>query len=97
MANKQSLVFPVTIPLIYRWFDSEVLGIPSKVTSDFLKSLREEYLLTLEGEYEEEYYLEAFTADKRVCYINLHGGPRWMWLYDVFISKFGVCIPFTHF
>ena len=69
MAKKQSLVFPVAIPSIYWWVDFEVLGIPSKVTSDFLKSLREEHLLTLEGEYEEEYYLEVPTADERVCYI----------------------------
>ena len=94
MAKKQSLVFPFVIPSLYHWVDSEVLGIPSKVTSEFLKSLREEHLLTLEGEYEEEYYLEAPFADKRVCYINLHGGSRWMWIYDVLISKFRA---FTHF
>ena len=97
MAKKQSLVFPTAIPLIYRWVDSEVLGIPSKVTSAFLKLLREEHLLTPEGEYEEEYFLEAPTIDERVCYINLQGSPRWMWMYDVLISKFGVRVPFTHF
>ena len=97
MAKKQSLILPTIIPSIYRWVDLEVLGIPSKVTSAFLKSLPEEHLLTPEGEYEEEYVLEASTAEERVCYINLHGGPRWMWMYDVLISKFGVCVPFTHF
>ena len=97
MAKKQSLVFLAAIPSLYRWVDSEVLGIPSKVTSEFLKSLREEHLLTSEGEYEEEYYLEAPTANERVCYINLHSGLRWMWMYNVLISKFGVHVPFTHF
>ena len=97
MAKKQSLVFPTAMPLIYRWVDSEVLGIPSKVTSAFLKSLREEHLLTLECEYEEEYLLEAPTVDERVCHINLHGSPRWMWIYDVLFSKFGVRISFTYF
>ena len=97
MAKKQSLIFLSAIPSLYRWADSEVLGIPSKVTPKFLKSLREEYLLTQEGEYEEEYYLEAPSTDERVCYINLHDGPRWIWIYDVLISKFGVRFPFTHF
>ena len=97
MAKKQSLVFPTAMPLIYRWVDSEVLGIPSKVTSAFLKSLREEHLLTLECEYEEEYLLEAPTVDERVCHINLHGSPSWMWMYDVLSSKFGVRISFTYF
>ena len=101
MAKKQPLIFLSTIPSIYRWVDSEVLGIPSRVTSEFLKSSREKYLLTLEGKYEEEYVLEAPTTDERVCYINLHGGSRWMWMYDVLISKFGVCplhsFPIQHF
>ena len=70
------LVFHSIIPLIYRWVDPEVLGIPSKVTSEVLKSLHEEHLLTPEGEYEEEYILEAPGADERVCYINLAGGLR---------------------
>ena len=97
MAKKQSLIFPTAISSIYWWVDLEVLGIPSKVTSTFLKSLHEEHLLTPEGEYEEEYVLEVPTADERVCYINLHGDPKWMWMYDVLISKFGVRVLFIHF
>ena len=97
MARKQALVFSFAIPSVYRRVDPEVLGIPSKVTSEFLKSLCEEHLLTLEGEYEEEYILEAPCANERVCYLNLVGGSIWMWMYDVLISKFGVRIPFTHF
>ena len=97
MAKKQALIFPSVIPTIYRWVDLEVLGVLSRVTSEFLKSLHEEHLLTPEGEYEEEYFLEAPSVDQRVCYLNLEGGPRWMWMYNVIIAKFGVRIPFTHF
>ena len=59
MTKKQALVFPFAIPTIYKWVDLEVLGVPSRVTSEFLKSLHEEHLLTPEGEYEEEYFLES--------------------------------------
>ena len=97
MMRKQTPVFPSMISSIYRWVDPEVMGIPSRVTLEFLKSLREEHLLTSEGEYEGEYILEVSGADERVCYINLVGGPRWMWMYDILISKFGVRVPFTHF
>lgn len=68
-----------------------------KVTSELLKSLQEEHLLTPEEEYEEEYVLEAPDANERVCYLNLEGGSKWMWMYNVMISKFGICIPFTDF
>ena len=76
MAKKQSLVFPPAIPWIYKWIDLEVLKIPLKVTPEFLKLLREEHLLTQEGEYEEEFVLEALDINERVCYINLAGGPK---------------------
>ena len=54
-------------------------------------------MLTPEGEYKEEYILEAPNVDEKVCYLNLVGSPKWMSMYDILISKFGVCIPFTHF
>ena len=94
MAKKHALIFPPTIPPIYRWVDPEVIGVPSSVTLEFLKSLHEEHLLTPEGE---EYILKAPSTNERVCYINLEGGSRWMWMYDVLISMFGVRISFTHF
>ena len=94
MAKKHALIFSPTIPPIYRWVDPEVVGVPSSVTSEFLKSFREEHLLTSEGE---EYILKAPSTNERVCYINLEGGSRWMWMYDVLISMFGVRISFTHF
>ena len=96
MARKQSLIFLPSIHWIYKWIDLEVLGIPSKVCSEFLRSLREEHLITLEGKYEEDYILEVPHVDERVCYINHGRGLNWILMYDVLISKFGVCIPFTH-
>ena len=89
---------PSLYPLdIYKLVDHKVLGIPSKVTPEFLKSLWEEHLLTLEGEYKEEYVLEAPNVNETVCYLNLDGGLKWMWMYNVLISIFGIRIPFTHF
>ena len=84
-------------PWIYRWVDSEVLGIPSTVIPEYLHHFREENLITPEGEYEEEYILEAPSPNERVCYVNHDGGPRWLWMYDVFITKLGVRISFTTF
>ena len=67
MARKpKSLVFPPSIPWIYRWVDPEVLGIPSAVTPEYLHHFREENLITPEGEYEEEYILEALGPNERV-------------------------------
>ena len=46
------LQFPPTITFIYQWVDWEVIRTPSKVNLEFLKSLREENVITPEGEYE---------------------------------------------
>ena len=54
-------------------------------------------MITPEGEYEEEYILEAPGSSDRVCYINHDSGLRWLWMYDVLIAKLGVRLPFTHF
>ena len=64
---------------------------------EFMRSLKEEHLITPKGEYEEEYVSEAPNVNERVCYVNHGKGPNWMWIYNVLISKFGVRIPFTHF
>ena len=97
MARKQSLVFQPSIHWIYRWVDPEVLGIPSRASSKFLRSLTEEHLIMPEGEYKEDYILEAPHVNERVCYINHERGPNWMWMYNILISKFGIRIPFNHF
>ena len=75
----------------------EVIGILSVVTPKFLSHFREENLIMLEGEYEEEFVLEAPGSSERVCYCNHRSGPSWMWMYDVLIMKLGIRIPFTHF
>ena len=75
----------------------ELLGIPSTVTSEFLHLFWEENLFAPEGEYEEEYVLEAPGPSERVCYLNHDGGPKWLWMYNVFITKLGIWILFTHF
>ena len=67
------------------------------VSSKFLHSLKEEKLLTSEGKYKEDYVLGFASANERVSYINHGNGPNWMWMYDIQISKFGVCILFTDF
>ena len=97
MARKLSLVFLPSIHQIYKWIVLEVLGILSRASFEFLRSLREEHLITLEGIYKEDHILELPYVDERVCYINYGRGTYWMWMYDVLISKFGVHIPFTHF
>ena len=67
------------------------------MSSEFLRTLREEHPITLEGKYEEDYILEVPHVNERVCYINHGSSPNWIWIYDVLISKFGIYIPFTHF
>ena len=79
------------------WVYPEILGIPSRVGSKFLRSLTEEHLITPEGENEEDYILEVPHVNERVCYINHRRGPNWMWMYNVLISKFIILILFTHF
>ena len=74
-----------------------MLGIPSAVTPEFLHHFREENLIIPEGEYEEEYFLEAPGSSSRVCYINHDGGLRWLCMYGVLIAKLGAQLPFTHF
>ena len=77
------------------WVDLEALGTPSRVNSEFLRSLREENLKTLEGEYEENFTLEVLDINERVCYINHESDSNWMWMYDNFIlnlvSRFHLC------
>ena len=72
MGRKQQLIFLPSIHWIYKWVDPKVLGIPSRVSFEFLRSLREEHYITPEGEYEEDYILEVPHVNERVCYIN-HG------------------------
>ena len=65
--------------------------------SKFLRSLREENLITPEDEYEEDYIMEVSNVNKRVCYLNHRKGLNWMSMYDILISKIRVLVPFTDF
>ena len=69
-------MFPSSIHRIYHLAEPEVLVTPSVVTSEFLGHFREENLLTLEGEYEEDDILEVLGPSERVCYINQGRGPN---------------------
>ena len=91
------LQFSPSIHWIYRWMEPEVLGTPSMASSEFLGYFREENLLMPEGEYKEDYTLQAPGPNERVCYNNHESDPKWMWMYNDLISKFCVCIPFTDF
>ena len=75
----------------------KVLRTPLVVNSKFLSHFKEENLITLEGEYEDDYILEAPGSSEKVCYLNHRKGLNWIWMYNVLITKFGVLIPFTHF
>ena len=71
----KKLQFLPSIHWIYKWVDPEVLGIPLRVTSDFLRLLKEENQITLKGKYEEDYVLAALHVNERVYYINHWRGP----------------------
>ena len=68
----------------------EVLGTLLAVNPEFVGHFREENLIMLEGEYEEDYLLEAPDLSERVCYYNNERGLSWMWMYDVLITKVGI-------
>ena len=75
MGKKQApkvLWFLPLINFIYYWVNREILGTPLSVNSRFLRSLREENLITPKGKYAEDYILEVLDVKKRVCYVN-HG------------------------
>ena len=95
--NQKTLVFPPEIHWIYRWIEPEVLRTPSIVISEFLGHFREENSIMREGEYEEDYVLEALGSSEMLCYLNHGKGPNWMWMYNVLITKLGIRILFTHF
>ena len=97
LRKQKALVFPPSIPWIYWRVEQKVLGIPFAMTSEFLHHFREENLITPEGEYKEEYAFEAIGPSERVCYLNHDSGSRWLWIYNVLITKLGVWIPFTYF
>ena len=95
--RQKALMFTRSIHWINRWVEPEVLGTPSVVTFEFLGHFREENLLTLGGEYEEDYIFEAPGPSERVCYINHRNDSNRIWTYNVLISKFSVHVPLINF
>ena len=76
--------------------EPEVLGTPSIMTSEFLGHFREENLITLEGEYEKDYVLEAPSLSERVCYLNHERGSSWMSMFLITKATRSYCFPFTN-
>ena len=70
--------------------EPKVLGTLLAMNPKFVGHFREDNLITQEGEYEEDYLLEAPDPNERVCYYNNERGLSWMWMYDVLITKVGV-------
>ena len=63
---------------MYKRVDLKVLGIPSRVSSEFLSSLREENPITSKGEHEKDYILEVSDVNDRMYYLNHGKGPNWI-------------------
>ena len=100
MGKKQApkiLVFPPSIHWICKWVDPEVLGIPSRVSFEFLRSFREENLITPKGEYKEDYIMEVPDIKERVCYLNHKKVLNWIWMDDILILNFRARMPCIDF
>lgn len=76
--------------------EPEVLGTLSIMTSEFLGHFREENLITLEGEYEKDYVLEAPSPRERVCYLNHERGSSWMSMFLITKATRSCCLLFTN-
>ncbi|MED6124263.1 hypothetical protein PIB30_057322 [Stylosanthes scabra] len=77
------------------WATRDVLGSPSTLMEDYLKSLKE----SGGGEEEEHYRVELLRRGERICELNLEHPrvPHWLWVNEVMFIEFGVRIPFTSF
>ncbi|MED6204245.1 hypothetical protein PIB30_007354 [Stylosanthes scabra] len=84
---------------LYSWATHDVLGSPSTLTEDYLKSLKESGIICGGGEEEEHYRVELPRRGERVCELNLEHPqvPHWLWVNEVMFTEFGVRIPFTSF
>ncbi|MED6196708.1 hypothetical protein PIB30_049891 [Stylosanthes scabra] len=84
---------------LYNWVTRDVLGSPSTLTEDYLKSLKESGVICGGGEEEEHYRVKLPRRGERVCKLNLEHPrvPHWLWVNEVMFTEFGVRIPFTPF
>ncbi|MED6121449.1 hypothetical protein PIB30_030167 [Stylosanthes scabra] len=84
---------------LYNWVTRDVLGSPSTLTEDYLKSLKESGVICGGGEEEEHYRVELPRRGERICELNLEHPrvPHWLWVNEVMFTEFGVRIPFSPF
>ncbi|MED6125689.1 hypothetical protein PIB30_071005 [Stylosanthes scabra] len=84
---------------LYNWATRDVLGSPSTLTEDYLKSLKESGVICGGGEEEKHYRVELPRRGERICELNLEHPrvPHKLWVNEVMFTEFGVRIPFTHF
>ncbi|MED6221941.1 hypothetical protein PIB30_059610 [Stylosanthes scabra] len=82
---------------LYNWATRDVLGSPSTLTKDYLKSLKESGVICGGGEEEEHYQVELPRRGERICELNLKHPrvPHWLWVNEVMFTEFGVRIPFS--
>ncbi|MED6122198.1 hypothetical protein PIB30_037539 [Stylosanthes scabra] len=81
------------------WATRDVLGSPSTLTEDYLKSLKESGVICGGGEEDEHYRVELPRRGERICELNLEHPrvPHWLWVNEVMFTEFGVRISFTSF
>ncbi|MED6206689.1 hypothetical protein PIB30_029164 [Stylosanthes scabra] len=75
---------------LYSWATRDILGSPSTLTEDYLKSLKESGVICGGGEEEEHYRVELPRRGERVCELNLEHPrvPHWLWVNESSIRCF---------
>ncbi|MED6205862.1 hypothetical protein PIB30_021654 [Stylosanthes scabra] len=70
---------------LYNWATCDVLGSPSTLTEDYLKSLKESDVICGGGEEEEHYRVEHPRRGERICELNLEHPrvPHWLWVNEL--------------
>ncbi|MED6147024.1 hypothetical protein PIB30_040132 [Stylosanthes scabra] len=74
---------------LYSWATRDVLGSPSTLTEDYLKSLKESGVICGGGEEEEHYRVELPRRGERVCELNLEHPrvPHWLWVNERLLQR----------
>ncbi|MED6191674.1 hypothetical protein PIB30_002481 [Stylosanthes scabra] len=77
----------------------DILGSPSTLTEDYLKSLKESGVICGVGKEERNYRVELPRCGERICELNLEHPrvPHLLWVNEVMFTEFGVRIPFSFF
>ncbi|MED6153177.1 hypothetical protein PIB30_099122, partial [Stylosanthes scabra] len=74
---------------LYSWATRDVLGSPSTLTEDYLKSLKESGIICGGGEEEEHYRVELPRRGERICELNLEHPrvPHWLWVNERLLQR----------